>query len=75
MGNTKGTNVPNTRITGELEIDHDRGVIYFHTDDEELVRKLKGQVTILRIGNLPRPIPVNVTLDIRHKHGTNWGKA
>jgi hypothetical protein len=46
------------KITGQLEIDHYRGVIYFHADDG---------YTALRICRLPRPIPKpapNIMLDI-----------
>ncbi len=35
---------------GELEIDHQRGVIYFHSAGG-------GGGTILRIGGLPKPVP------------------
>jgi hypothetical protein len=61
-----------TLIKGELEIDEERGVIYFHAN--------KGQSrlpTPLRICRLPKPIP-NVKsdefegLDITHMHGVNW---
>ena len=37
-----------THFKGHLEIDHNRGVVYFHS--------VNG-VTILRICNLPKPIP------------------
>lgn len=42
------------KIEGQLEIDHERGVIYFH----------QGGVTKLRISGLPKPIPKDITLDI-----------
>lgn len=54
------------KIEGQLEIDHDRGVIYFHAN--------KGY-TALRIGGLPQCIPfVSPTsaLDIAHMHGCSW---
>jgi len=65
---------------GQLEIDQDRGVIYFHSNEG---------VTLLRICSLPKPIPhplkwkfgdtprtLNdyLPLDITHMHGTSWGK-
>lgn len=59
-----------TTIRGELQIDHDRGVIYFHNE-------VTG-CTILRIGHLPRPIMDIYAsrnehlLDIIHMHGCNW---
>lgn len=54
---------------GELEIDHERGVIYFHGHT--------GQ-TMLRICRLPKPIPhvANIDTDemwdITHMHGCSW---
>lgn len=58
------------KIQGELEIDQDRGVIYFHTEDEEITLKY-GSVTILRICRLPKPIPESA-LDITHMVGCDW---
>jgi hypothetical protein len=56
------------QIEGILEIDQNRGVIYFHS-------KLTGH-TPLRICNLPKPIPdpseYGKNLDITHKIGCNW---
>jgi len=54
-------------INGTLEIDHKRGIIYFHS--------LNG-TTCLRICSLPIPIP-NFTikrdmLDITHMYGCTW---
>lgn len=67
------------RVKGELEIDTDRGVIYFHTSNKKMVKKFGG-VTLLRICGLPRPIPekeLDITLlrtDIRWM--SNWtGRA
>lgn len=51
-------------IRGQLEIDHDRGVIYFHDAN--------FGITKLRICNLPKPIPEHLQLDITHMVGTNW---
>lgn len=48
---------------GELEIDYDRGVIYFHAETG---------ITFLRICNLPTPIPHGKQLDVTHMVGTNW---
>jgi hypothetical protein len=53
----------NSMIKGQLEIDHDRGVIYFHS--------LTGQ-TELRICRLPYPIPKDKLLDITHMYGCSW---
>ena len=53
-----------TEIKGVLEIDHDRGVLYFHAEDKAIMRKY-GSVSVLRICGLPRPIPeraLDVTL-------------
>ncbi len=45
----------NTTLMGQLEIDHDRGVIYFHLSSEADMDKL-NMVTPLRIYSLPKPI-------------------
>lgn len=56
-------------ISGILEIDADRGVIYFHSDEG---------TTKLRISGLPKPIdPAEYMLDIgvNYSNGrviTNW---
>jgi hypothetical protein len=53
-----------TEITGTLEIDHYRGVIYFHA--------AAGR-TILRICLLPTPIPMGDELiDITYMHPVGW---
>lgn len=66
----------NTILNGQLEIDHDRGVIYFHLTDEAEVKE-RQVVTALRIYQLPRPIPEiqGRMLDITHMYGCDWGKA
>jgi len=63
-----------TLLNGQLEIDHDRGVIYFHLSDEIEVMTL-GVVTALRICSLPKPIPEikQRMLDINHMKGCDWG--
>lgn len=64
-----------TKLEGQLEVDHLRGVIYFHSTTT-------GH-TVLRICSLPKPIPqvikhgtealeIGVMLDITHMHGVNW---
>lgn len=66
------------RIDGELEIDQERGVIYFHS-------AMTG-TTVLRICQLPKPIPdprwiirngaiqqTGRMLDIAHMFGADWG--
>ena len=60
----KRKHIPNTTLHGQLEIDHNRGVIYFHAIFD-------GQ-TKLRICSLPKPIPKDVLLDITHMYGTSW---
>jgi len=56
------------QIEGILEIDQDRGVIYFHSNEH-------GH-TPLRICSLPKPIPdpsnFGIGLDITHMIGCNW---
>lgn len=53
---------------GRLEIDQNRGVIYFHSEETG--------TTILRLSNLPHPIPdenLSVTMiDVAHMHGVNY---
>lgn len=51
-------------IPGTLEIDHGRGVIYFHSS--------KTGQTVLRICQLPVPIPDDRGLDITHMFGADW---
>ena len=62
-----------TKIQGELEIDVDRGVIYFHADDDTVDYMKWGGVTLLRICNLPTPIPEEC-LDVTHLQGQSWGE-
>ena len=52
-------------IDGQLEIDTQRGVIYFHSNDG---------ITVLRICSLPKPIPAGEQLDITHMVGCNWSQ-
>ena len=58
-----------TKIHGELEIDHERGVVYFHSE--------KGY-TALRIQGIPTPIPskeqhyTQPMLDINVKRPDFW---
>lgn len=65
-GNRKETKP--TVINGQLEIDHERGVIYFHTTDHEAAQQFQA-LTILRICSLPKPIPKDRQIDIAHMHG------
>jgi hypothetical protein len=62
-----------TKLKGELEIDHDRGVIYFHTSNKTFAKKANA-ITILRICQLPTPIPEYKQLDITHMFGVDWSK-
>jgi len=55
---------------GELEVDHLRGVIYFHCADEAACDKWHG-VTLLRISGLPRPLPERA-MDIAFKGMCDW---
>lgn len=54
-------------INGQLEINHDAGIIYFHTSDLKIVQKYDN-VTILRLSNCPKPIPENTQIDLRFKN-------
>ena len=54
-----------TKIEGQLEIDHKRGVIYFHSNESGF--------THLRICNLPKPIPeLRQTLDVAYNGPCDW---
>ena len=60
-----------TTYEGQLEIDHDRGVIYFHSS--------KTGSTLLRICRLPTPIPdplkagqIPKTIDVTHLYGVSY---
>lgn len=55
-----------TFIAGQLEIDYERGVIYFHPHD--------NPQTLLRICRLPKPISSQDFLDITHMTGANWSE-
>lgn len=56
-------------IKGTLEIDHERGVIYFHPDPPH---PLAG-ASLMRLGNLPKPIPQEGQLEILAViNGCNW---
>ena len=59
---------------GTLEIDEDRGVIYFHLSSEELINSLK-MITVLRICRLPIPIPSGAAIDITHMTGCSYAKS
>lgn len=63
-----------TRIQGVLEIDHERGVIYFHPNEKESIERAVG--CVLRICSLPKPIPLinERGLDITHMVGTDWNE-
>jgi hypothetical protein len=61
-----------TVISGYLEIDHQRGVIYFHADP---LAALKHEVpTVLRLSALPHPIPEikGRMLDVSHPVWCDW---
>lgn len=73
--------MPTLKFEGQLEIDQQRGVIYFHSAEAPT-----GGATLLRINRLPTPIPnpllhpgvgiLDVTLlDVTHMHGTSWKTA
>jgi hypothetical protein len=52
-----------TKIQGELEIDHERGVIYFHTSDG---KHFPTPLRICRLGKIPQKFE---TIDITHMKG------
>jgi hypothetical protein len=51
------------RVKGELEIDAERGVVYFHVSDRGFARR-HGVVTLLRVCKLPTPIRVDGLIDV-----------
>lgn len=64
-------------LPGMLEIDSNRGVIWFHLDpaaDKALAQQYeKLTLTPLRICGLPAPIPPTIFMDITIGVGCNWG--
>lgn len=50
----------------QIEIDHERGVIYVHSTET-------GR-TILRISQLPKIPKTDELLDIAHLRGCSWGR-
>ena len=59
------------KFQGELEIDRDRGVIYFHLSSEKDIARLQAH-TLLRICSLPAIPVLNGMLDITHMQGLSW---
>jgi hypothetical protein len=59
-----------TTINGQLEIDSERGVIYFHASEGPF-----AGASLLRICSLPKPIPLDKQLDITHMFGTDWDSS
>jgi hypothetical protein len=72
----KETSAMTTSICGTLEIDHDRGVVYFHADEKDYHGITQSVCpTPLRICSLPTPIPritEERSLDITHMVGADW---
>lgn len=63
-----------TMVKGTLEIQHTRGVIYFHLDEAEIRKLGVVGVTMLRVQGMPGPIPLLKTgggtmLDINVENG------
>jgi len=58
------------KILGQLEIDHLRGVVYFHASGRRTIARFGAQ-TILRICQLP-VIPEDTAIDISHMHGVSF---
>jgi hypothetical protein len=60
---------------GTLEIDHKRGMIYFHLHPDEAEKLVRANrlwaITLLRICGLPT-IPKDRVLDITHMVGCDW---
>ncbi len=67
-----------TSLDGVLEIDHERGVVYFHLTNLEQARAIGG-TTLLRICGLPKPVPRDKALDVAirpadDKAHFSWGR-
>lgn len=60
-----------TVYQGTLEVDNERGVVYFHLGSAELVQKL-GAVTLLRVSQLPTPIPKGAVMDVTNIQGAYY---
>lgn len=61
-GRVKPQKVRSTHIQGELEVDYNRGVVYFHATDPEFI-KTHGTITLVRIQGLD--IPATLPVDLR----------
>ena len=62
-----------TKYDGQLEIDAERGVIYFHVYGPLAAERI-GSVTLLRICQLPTPIPTDTQIDVTHMYGVSYHK-
>ena len=64
-------------IPGILEIDEERGVIYFHTTEKKECER-RNSTTVLRIQGLPTPVPndqqLDITIRLATPSGTSWGE-
>lgn len=58
---------------GILEVDHERGVIYFHCSEKKVIQEM-GSITLLRICRLKTPIPENNLIDVTVGVGVNFFK-
>lgn len=54
-----------TKFSGTLTIQSDRGVVYFHDENGECLLRLEGLPT-------PLPDPHEAQLDVRHMKGVAW---
>ncbi len=62
----------NKQFEGILEIDTERGVIYFHQTDKKLIDEMQT-ITLLRICQLPKPIPEKViSIDITYMKSVSY---
>lgn len=66
--------IMNSTIQGQLEIDHERGVIYFHANEPEWIGAHR-LVTVLRICRLGKIPEEHGMIDITHMVGINTAKA
>ncbi len=63
---------PTTVVLGELEVDHQRGYVYFHCFADTYLKGDTPTFTPLRICSLPKPIPKEWPLDIIHMVRCSW---
>lgn len=69
----RNATITNQTIEGVLEIDYNRGIVYFHVSDKEIAERL-GLVTALRLSGLELQFPLEQMIDVRAGAGVTQFK-